>query len=164
MASESSMGNLVGLAVARSARAGFDARGRGLAGEARLAVYASSEAHSSIQKAVELLGLGTDGFRKVPVRADFTVDVEDYYHVTAFEDRSDEFRACARGELPHTNHAVIGFAAPLVRVLGPIQEKEENSGLWQPADHVSQELFRGLVDPMEVFEDDQQRLHLALAE
>ena len=39
-------------------------------------MYASSEAHSSIQKAVELLGLGTDGLRKVPVRADFTVDVE----------------------------------------------------------------------------------------
>jgi glutamate/tyrosine decarboxylase-like PLP-dependent enzyme len=70
------MGNLVGLAAARSARAGFDVRRRGVgASGERLAVYASSEAHSSIQKAVELLGLGADSLRQAPVRDDFTVDV-----------------------------------------------------------------------------------------
>ena len=77
LVSGSSMGNLVGLAAARSARAGFDVRRRGVgASGGRLAVYASSEAHSSIQKAVELLGLGSESLRQAPVHDDFTVDVQ----------------------------------------------------------------------------------------
>ncbi|MFA6110386.1 MAG: pyridoxal-dependent decarboxylase [Candidatus Latescibacterota bacterium] len=77
LVSGSSMGNLVGLAVARNARAEFDVRRRGVGASAQpLAVYASTEAHSSIQKAVELLGLGADGLRLAPVRPDFTVDVD----------------------------------------------------------------------------------------
>jgi len=71
-----SMANLVGLAVARSARAGFDVRKRGLrAAEGPLTVYGSVEMHSSIQKAVELLGLGSEGLRLVPVNADFEIDL-----------------------------------------------------------------------------------------
>jgi len=61
-------GNLVGLAVARNVHAGFDVRREGLqAGRQRLIFYTSSEAHSSIQKAVELLGLGSDSLRLLPV-------------------------------------------------------------------------------------------------
>src|SRR4029077_6893921 len=71
-----SVANLVGLAVARSARAGFDVRKRGVrAAEGPLTVYGSVEMHSSIQKAVELLGLGSEGLRLVPVNADFEIDL-----------------------------------------------------------------------------------------
>ncbi len=71
-----SMANLVGLAVARSARAGFDVRKRGVrAAEGPLTVYGSVEMHSSIQKAVELLGLGSEGLRLVPANADFEIDL-----------------------------------------------------------------------------------------
>jgi aromatic-L-amino-acid/L-tryptophan decarboxylase len=63
-----SSANLIALATARNTRAGFDVRGEGLqAAKEPLTVYASSEAHSSIQKAVELLGLGSDALRQVPV-------------------------------------------------------------------------------------------------
>lgn len=68
--------NLLGLAVARHACAGFDVRARGLsAAPGPLTIYASSETHSSVRKAAELLGLGTDGLRLVPVHDDFAVDV-----------------------------------------------------------------------------------------
>ncbi len=57
---------LTALAVARHARCGFDVRARGLqdAGP-RLLVYQGSEAHGCHQKAVELLGLGSDSLRIV---------------------------------------------------------------------------------------------------
>ena len=75
LVSGGSMANLLGLAVGRHANAGFDVRREGLAGQPGLVVYASSETHSSVQKAVELLGLGERGLRSLPVRADYTVDL-----------------------------------------------------------------------------------------
>ena len=63
-----SAANLIGLAVARNTRANYDLRRLGLhAAPARMVLYASEQAHSSIQKAVELLGLGSDALRMVPV-------------------------------------------------------------------------------------------------
>ncbi|WP_038472598.1 pyridoxal phosphate-dependent decarboxylase family protein [Fimbriimonas ginsengisoli] len=72
-----SMASLTGLAVARNAKAGFDVREEGVQGDKpHLTVYGSSETHSWAKKAVELLGLGNRAFRRVPVKPDFTLDVE----------------------------------------------------------------------------------------
>jgi glutamate/tyrosine decarboxylase-like PLP-dependent enzyme len=78
LVSGGSMANLVGVAVGRTAKAGYDVRklGANAAGEPALVVYASSETHSSVQKAVELLGLGSAHYRSIPVNAAFEIDVE----------------------------------------------------------------------------------------
>lgn len=76
LVSGGSMANLVGLAVARHTGAGVDVRHRGVrAAAGPLTLYASRETHSSVQKAVELLGLGSESLRLAPVDADYRVDV-----------------------------------------------------------------------------------------
>jgi aromatic-L-amino-acid decarboxylase len=71
-----SAANLIGLAVARNAKAGFDVRRKGLiAAPRKMILYASEQIHSSVQKSVELLGLGGDSIRYLGVDDDFRMDV-----------------------------------------------------------------------------------------
>ena len=69
--------NLLGLAVARNTRAGFNVRKLGqAAAPKRMVLYGSTETHVCIDKAVQLLGLGEDGFRKIPVDDDYRIRVD----------------------------------------------------------------------------------------
>lgn len=72
------MANLLGLAVGRHAEAGYDIRKHGLQGCAhpQLLVYGSTETHSWALKAVELMGVGRDAYRRIPVTHEHKVDLE----------------------------------------------------------------------------------------
>jgi glutamate/tyrosine decarboxylase-like PLP-dependent enzyme len=103
-----SAANLVGLAVARNAMAGYDLRREGVCAETRkMTLYASSEAHSSIQKAVELLGLGSGALHTVAVDERFQMDV-DALRAAIAEDRRAGCRPfCIVGAAGTTNTGSI---------------------------------------------------------
>src|SRR5262245_39225558 len=73
-----STSSLIALAAAREA-CGLDAAANGLVAPGRAGaprIYASAEAHSSIEKACMTLGLGRVSVVKVPVNDDYEMDVE----------------------------------------------------------------------------------------
>ncbi len=78
LVSGGSVASLTALAVARqraAAAAGVDVRARGVGAIGPLAVYATSEAHGCIRKAIELLGLGSDALHLVATDAGGRMDV-----------------------------------------------------------------------------------------
>ena len=77
LVSGGSMANLMGLAVARNIQPGDDVRSEGVSAESgQLTIYCSTETHNSVEKAVELLGLGSKWMRKIPVNSHFEIDTE----------------------------------------------------------------------------------------
>jgi aromatic-L-amino-acid decarboxylase len=99
-----SAANIIGLTVARNAKAGFDLRRKGLqCTPQKMLLYASQEVHSSIQKAVELLGLGSEALRLLPVNDYFQIDLQTL-KATITKDREDGYLPfCVVGAAGTTN-------------------------------------------------------------
>lgn len=108
LVSGASMANLVGLAVARQARAGFDVRAEGLGrAPARPVLYASRETHNSVRKAVELLGLGRDALRLLPVDAEGRLALEALRPVIAADRAAGLHPFCVVGNAGTVNTGAI---------------------------------------------------------
>lgn len=77
LTSGTSMGTVIALAAARNRHAKADVQKLGMAAAPKpLVAYASSEAHSCIAKAFDLLGFGQAALRAVPVDADFRLSLK----------------------------------------------------------------------------------------
>ena len=122
-----SASSLVALAAAREAVPGLEARRRGLVGQARLRMYASEQAHSSIEKAAIVLGVGQDGFRKIPIDEEFRMDPEALARAVA-EDR-------AAGWTPFAVAATVATTSTTsVDPVPAIADICEREGLWLHVD------------------------------
>ena len=76
LVSGGNMANFVCFLAARAVRAGWDIRRDGFpASSPQLAVYASAETHTWIQKATDLAGLGTSSIRWIPTDGELRMDV-----------------------------------------------------------------------------------------
>ena len=103
-----SAANLIGLAVARNTRAEYDLRRKGLHNApARMVLYASEQAHSSVQKAVELLGLGSDALRLVHVDDQFRIDLKALSAFIAADQEAGLFPFCVVGAAGTTNSGAV---------------------------------------------------------
>ncbi len=77
LTSGASMANLMALAVARNTVQGLDIRHHGVASApGNLFAYASNEVHSCMQKAVETLGLGSQGLKLIDTHDDYTIRID----------------------------------------------------------------------------------------
>jgi len=125
-----STSTLIALAAAREA-AGTDASGRGLAGRddlgGGLRVYASAEAHSSVEKACMTLGLGRASLVRIPTNQRF----EMLPGILAEAIETDR----AAGLLPVAVVATLGTTSSTsVDPVGAIAAIAETEGLWLHVD------------------------------
>ncbi len=70
-----SVANLMNLAVMRKVKGDKKISEEGLYNKKQMRVYVSEEAHSSIDKAIDLLGIGTQNLIKVKTDSDFKIDI-----------------------------------------------------------------------------------------
>lgn len=121
-----SVASLCAIAAAREA-AEPRVREQGMAGAARLRLYTSEQAHSSIEKAAIVLGLGRHGVRKIPVDGEFRLDAAVLAAAVA-EDRRAGWR-------PFCVVATVGTTSTTsVDPVPAIADICEREGLWLHVD------------------------------
>jgi aromatic-L-amino-acid decarboxylase len=123
-----SASNLIGLAVARNSQAGYDLRQEGLHGlPKKMVLYASQESHSSIQKAVELLGLGNRCLRRVAVNEALQMDLQALKAAIERDRDSGYLPFCVVGAAGTTNTGAIDDLNGLADIC-------QEEGLWYHVD------------------------------
>lgn len=109
-----SMANFVGLAVARDAKAGWDVKKEGLCGAySPLTMYCSTQTHSSLQKAVEALGLGSKGLRYIEVDNQFRIRIEALKAAVKTDREAGRVPVCVVGNAGTVNSGAIDDLAAL---------------------------------------------------
>ncbi len=103
-----SMANLVGLTVARNIKADVNIREKGvLSTDKPLIVYGSTEMHSSLQKAIELLGLGNNNLRRISVEDDFKINLNELKEQIEYDKKHGCHPICVIGNAGTTNTGAI---------------------------------------------------------
>ncbi len=117
LVSGGSVANLIGLTVARNAKAGIDLRNEGVRALPRpLRFYGSDQIHSCHQKAVETLGLGNRALRRIPTGGDCRLDLDALDRAIA-EDRAGGWRpACVIATAGTVNTGAVDDLAGVARI------------------------------------------------
>jgi aromatic-L-amino-acid decarboxylase len=123
-----STATLTALLSARERASGFQINRTGLQGQPRYMVYCSAEAHSSVEKAVKIAGLGADAVRKIPV------DPATYAMIPGELERTVADDAAA-GKTPLCVVATMGTTgSTAVDPIGPIGDIAVRHNLWLHVD------------------------------
>ena len=123
LTSGGAMATFTGLKAARDAKAGYGVREHGLAGAGQLTAYASTQIHDVIDRAADMLGIGSAAVRHLPTDEGLRL-------------RSDALRDAIEADLAvgHTPFAVIGTAGTVATgAIDPLDEIADicqEYGLW----------------------------------
>ncbi len=121
------MANFVGLKTARDHRAGWEVRSEGLAGHPPLTMYMSAETHVVSSRGADMLGIGSESVRKIPVDDGYRIQV-DRLRAAIAEDR-------AAGRVPFAVVASAGTVATgAVDPLPQIADLCADEELWMHVD------------------------------
>lgn len=123
LVSGGSEANFLGVAVARHAHSQGRDREEGLASTRPMIVYMSQEGHSSLQKAIEILGLGNRYLRRVAVDENYRIRLDNLERMIAADRQAGFQPFCILGSAGTVNTGAID---PLVD-LADLCQKE---GLW----------------------------------
>lgn len=122
-----SSSSLVALAAARHRMPGLEIRTKGLAGQPPLVVYASDQAHSSIDKACIVLGIGQENVRRVATDAGFRMSMAALGEAVARDRRE--------GRLPMAVVATAGTTSTTsIDPIEPIADLCAREGIWLHVD------------------------------
>lgn len=123
LTSGGSAANLTALALARRIKAPYDVAREGVRSSPRLTIYVSEEGHHSLDKAVDLLGLGSESLRRIECDKNFRIRT-DLLLVAIDRDRDDG----------HHPIAIIGNAGTVntgaIDPLGELAEIARKKQLW----------------------------------
>lgn len=121
------MTNLIGLTLARTRNAGWDVRVDGLRAGPQLIVYTSAEAHDTVDRAAQILGMGNAGVRHIATDDQLRIDI------TALREAVEADLAAG-----HQPIAVVGTAGTTgtgaIDPLSSIADLCTEYGLWFHAD------------------------------
>lgn len=125
LVSGGTVGNIVGVTVARHAGAGFDVSEHGLQNRSGplLTVYCSTETHSWLNRCVDLLGLGRKAVRRVRVDDAYRMDVRVLQEAVAADRRNGHRPFCIIGNAGTVNTGAID-------ALEEIADFSKEQGIW----------------------------------
>jgi aromatic-L-amino-acid/L-tryptophan decarboxylase len=111
------MANILGLTVARNEQATFDVRTEGLFDIARrFTVYGSVETHGWITKGIELLGMGCNSFRAIPVNVDYQIDLASLRERIAHDRTAGMLPICVIGNAGTVNTGATDDLCGVARI------------------------------------------------
>jgi len=122
-----SAATLCSILSAREKFSGYEVNRAGFYGLKPFTVYCSSEAHSSIEKAIKIIGLGKENLRKIPVDANFAM-IPGRLELAIREDKQ-------RGNVPLAVVAAFGTTgSTAIDPLDPIADICQKYGIWLHVD------------------------------
>lgn len=118
LVSGGSVANFLNLAVMRKTMCPDDVSGEGLYGGTPMSVYVSEQGHSSIDKAMDMLGLGKNYLRKIRVNGDMRIDTRMLEETIIKDKEAGLMPACIIGIAGTTNNGAVDPLKKLGNIAG----------------------------------------------
>jgi len=118
-----STSTLAAILTAREKATGFRINDEGTVNSPGLRVYCSEQTHSSIEKAVKISGIGRKNLVKIPVRKDFTMDVQKLREAVENDKKAGFMPCCVIATMGTTGTTAIDPLKPIGRICA-------ENGIW----------------------------------